>query len=184
MTANEPHRIAENLQLLAQILTESTEDSLITEVFSPSISKTQLYLLKTLYLTGPKSIRDLAGHFGISNPAVSQSVEKLVSLSLVARKTTVTDRRSVRVSILKKGVDLLEEYESRRLDIHNQVLVSFTLEEQHQFNSLLEKYIQLLVKQSPSLEIMCLQCNDMSVDDCLLREHNRYCYQSKALASP
>ncbi|MFQ6614330.1 MAG: MarR family winged helix-turn-helix transcriptional regulator [Fidelibacterota bacterium] len=181
---NEPHRIADNLQLLAQILAECTEDSLIAEVFSPAISKTQLYLLKTLYSSGPKSIRDLAGHFGISAPAVSQSVEKLVSLALVARKPIASDRRSVRVSILKKGVDLLEQFESRRLDIHNQVLVEFSLDEQRQFIELLEKYIHRLVDQSPSLEIMCLQCDDMSVDECLIRHHNRFCYHSKTIATP
>jgi len=180
LTDNGPHQIADNLQLLAQILVECTETNLIAEVFSPSISKTQLYLLKTLYLSGPKTIRDLASHFGISNAAISQSVEKLVSLSLVARKPIATDRRSVRVSILRKGVDLLDRYESRRVQIHNQVLASFSVEEQRQLNTLLEKYIHQLVDQSPSLELMCLQCSDMTADECFIREHNRYCFQTKS----
>jgi len=175
-----PHHIADTLQLLAQILTECTEDNIIHRVFDPPISKTQLYLLKTLYVSGPKSIREMAEQFAISNAAVSQSVEKLVSLSLVARKPTATDRRSVRVSILKKGVDLLNHYESLRLDFHNQVLSNFSLNEQIQLTELLDKYIKNMVDQTPSLELMCLQCDGLNNDECPIREHNRYCYQPKA----
>ncbi|RMF06255.1 MAG: MarR family transcriptional regulator [Candidatus Neomarinimicrobiota bacterium] len=177
LAQNGPHRIAENLHLLTQVLTDLTEDRLIARLFHPPISKTQLYLLKTLYVGGAKTISTLAQHFGISNAAISQSVEKLVHQSLVSRKTASGDRRSVQVSIRKKAVDLLDQFEAERITLHNRVLIEFSVEEQQQLNRFLERYIQGLVGQTSQLDIMCLQCNDLSAEECVIRDHNRYCVQ-------
>ena len=77
------------------------------------ITGAQLSVLSVLAFAGPQTLGALAGAEQVKPPTMSQLVSGLEALGLVLRKPL--DRRSIEVSVTRKGRQLLEAGRRRRL---------------------------------------------------------------------
>jgi DNA-binding MarR family transcriptional regulator len=77
------------------------------------ITGAQLSVLSVLAYGGPQTLGALAAAEQVKPPTMSQLVSALERLGLVARKPL--DRRSIEISVTRKGARLLEAGRRRRL---------------------------------------------------------------------
>jgi len=81
------------------------------------LSAERLSILSVLTYVGPQSIGGLAEIEGVSAPAISRHVSELGKLGLTKSNREKRDARSVKVSITRKGMKLVEKGRRRRLEI-------------------------------------------------------------------
>ncbi|WP_433604669.1 MarR family transcriptional regulator [Dactylosporangium sp. CA-139114] len=72
------------------------------------ISLTAASTIRRLQQEGPRKLTDLATAEGVTQPAMTQLVQRLEREGLVARSAEPTDRRVVLIEVTQAGVDLLE----------------------------------------------------------------------------
>ncbi len=73
------------------------------------LSHAGFVLLMTLWISGPREVRDLAHAQRVSKPAIVSSVHTLERANLVRRVRSETDRRLVTVQLTKRGRSLIEK---------------------------------------------------------------------------
>jgi DNA-binding MarR family transcriptional regulator len=83
------------------------------EDLAAGITAAQLSVLSVLAFGGPQTLGALAAAEQVKPPTMSQLVAALEAFGLVARKPL--DRRSVEISITRKGRQLMEAGRRRRL---------------------------------------------------------------------
>jgi DNA-binding MarR family transcriptional regulator len=72
------------------------------------LSARQLVIFLIVYLeVGPQTVRGLAARLGVSKPAITRAVDRLVELSLMKRLPDPLDRRSVLMGRVQGGVGFL-----------------------------------------------------------------------------
>lgn len=67
------------------------------------LGTSQIKVLLLLRALGDQRIGDIGRALGVKKASVSETVERMAGLGLVARKTDQTDRRSIRVSLTESG---------------------------------------------------------------------------------
>lgn len=83
------------------------------EDVASGITGAQLSVLSVLAFGGPQTLGKLAAAEQVKPPTMSQLVSELERMGLVARRPI--DRRSIEVSVTKKGTKLMEAGRRRRL---------------------------------------------------------------------
>ncbi len=76
------------------------------------LSITQMIALRQIYYHSKNSgcsVSDISGKLGITNPAASQLLDKLVQMDLVTRQENPHDRRSKQLYVTEKGENFLKE---------------------------------------------------------------------------
>jgi DNA-binding MarR family transcriptional regulator len=106
----------------------------------------QFWILRFLYDSGPKRIKDIAEEIGITPSPVTISVKKLAASRLVTRERGKLDERVVTVRLTDEGRRFFETWRADR----NQALSSlFDLledQEREELNKLLQKVLSAHVK--------------------------------------
>lgn len=98
-------------------------------VKSKSLSMPQFSILMQLYYRGAFSVSDISDRFGISVPAASQLVEKLVQAGYLERAEDPNDRRARLLPLSSKGKKLIEQGFKRRYQWMDELLSGLTAEE-------------------------------------------------------
>jgi DNA-binding MarR family transcriptional regulator len=86
------------------------------------ISSTSASVLARLRRTGPQRVTDLASAEGISQPAMSQLVNRVEHDGLVVRTTSTADRRGVLVEISERGLAVLQARREQRARLLGEAL--------------------------------------------------------------
>ena len=94
------------------------------------LSPSQMGALLHLYRCEACGVSDIGEQFGISVPAASQLVERLVQQGLLERMESSKDRRSKRVILTAQGKLLIEEGIAARQQWMERLTGAFTPEEQ------------------------------------------------------
>jgi DNA-binding MarR family transcriptional regulator len=79
---------------------------------SAKLTTPQLAALE--FVSDPRTISDVASFLGLSLPATSQMIHKLVHRGLVRRSESISDRREKSVVLSPRGKALLEKISSAR----------------------------------------------------------------------
>ncbi|NQT97271.1 MAG: winged helix-turn-helix transcriptional regulator [Candidatus Marinimicrobia bacterium] len=176
--------IASNIQLFAEIINNIYSQIFLNDICPVNISKNQLKILTTLFISDDKTASAISDILRVSRPAITQQVDKLLKLNLVSRETDSVDRRSVNISLTKRGQDIVNTYEEYILARHANVLNYFTYEERDCFNNGLEKFIDLCLENEDNLEILCLNCEGHLKKFCKIQHHKHICHlnQKQTLA--
>jgi len=171
---------------LSQIVHDICEPVTIQKVTDLPLTTRNIYILKTLYSAGPKSPWELAEIMNISRPAITKSIDRLHDLQLLKRETSVEDRRKIIISITRKAVDIILDYDEMLLANQNYILKNFLPKELDDFNTLLQKYMQETISNLENFEIICLQCNGTYSHECLVKEYRDSCHLElrKSLDNP
>ncbi len=112
------------------------------------LSHSQMMSLFFLQCNQLASMKDLADHLGVSSPAVSQMVEKLVRADLVKRIDNPNDRRGKLLELTKNGNAMV----SQAKIAHHQWIQAITETIQPEEVPLVEKSIQILLSKQSLLQ--------------------------------
>jgi DNA-binding MarR family transcriptional regulator len=74
----------------------------------------QIFVLLNLYRKGVCNATDIANMIGITSGAVTGMTDKLVSMGLITRERSDTDRRVVLFTITDKGKETIQRIRDRR----------------------------------------------------------------------
>ena len=96
------------------------------------LSMTQIITLRHLHHHDANkecNISDISARLGLTNAAVSQSLDKLVKKGLVERKENPQDRRSKQILLTKKGKGMLTKSMQAQQSWLEDLIVLLTMEE-------------------------------------------------------
>jgi DNA-binding MarR family transcriptional regulator len=152
------HGLLRQTHIFASTVREVLEVKLLREVSAASLSLAQLQLLKLMVRDGQHQLTEVAHFLGVSPPAATKNIDKLVGLGLVHRERSTGDRRATLLSASPEGQRLVEEYERRKAELVTPVLERFRPEELAQLTSLMQRFsISLLERETPEAGF-CARC--------------------------
>ena len=124
--------------------------------------------LQYVYLHGSCSIGQVAEGLGISEPAASQLVERLVRRGLIARRVDERDRRSVRVSLTEMGVEAASRGKADRQQAFAQAFDRMDRGARLAFVQGLESFLVAALGDEQEIEQFCARCGIDHVAFCVL----------------
>ncbi len=133
-----PHILHEWTAVLARQNFRDFRDAIEQAELSPS----QMSTLFRLHFGGMCGVSDIAGHLGVTDPAASQMVEKLVQRRMVERSEDPTDRRARRVCLTPAGAELVESVIAQRRRWMERLTGELSPEQQQTVASALEVLIE------------------------------------------
>ncbi len=166
----------EKIRILSRIILDIVEKDNLKRASRIKLTRNQFLILRILYRAELEKIGDLADVLNISKPAVSKNIHFLVQKRLIRREEIEGNRRSLGVSLLQKGRDIVERYLSTSEKKIKSVLEGFSDDERESLNRLLDKYICLTLEQERDFSLFCLQCGGEYEGECPISEHRLGCY--------
>lgn len=101
---------------------------------------------------GETNVKDLARQLSITPGAVSQAVDKMVKDGMVDRIVSDTDRRSVSISLSKKGLEIHRYMEASFSELLGQLLRKVPEEKQVVFLEVLNALLDAVREEKEALE--------------------------------
>ncbi|MFE4002451.1 MarR family winged helix-turn-helix transcriptional regulator [Nocardioides sp. YIM B13467] len=93
------------------------------------VSPTAATVLAGLARTGPQRVTDLARVAGVSQPAMTQLVNRLTQQGMLARVADDADRRAVLVEVTDAGREVLETRRGQRAGVLDAALARVSAED-------------------------------------------------------
>ncbi|MFH1681812.1 MAG: MarR family transcriptional regulator [Candidatus Eisenbacteria bacterium] len=166
--------------VLSNAVREILEKRLIRETADAPLSLGQIHLLKLISMNGDHHVGEIASFLGVSAPAASKNIDKLARLDLLLRVIPERDRRNTCLRITPRGRNLVEEYETRRIETLKPILDTFTPEERQEFSRLLEKFVTALIQMETVDTRSCLRCGAFYEGECPVRGVIGHCPYERA----
>ena len=144
--------------IFASTVREVLEVKLLREVSDAPLTLPQLQLLKLMVRDGQHQVTQAAHFLGVSPPAATKNIDKLVGLGLVHRERSTGDRRATLLSASPAAHRLVAEYERRKEELVTPVLERFSDDELAQLTRLMERFsVSLLERETPEAGF-CARC--------------------------
>jgi MarR family transcriptional regulator, organic hydroperoxide resistance regulator len=102
----------------------------------------QYWILRFLYESGDKRIKDIAAHLGTTSSPVTISVKRLAQGKLVTRERSKKDERVVTVALTQKGKRVFEDWRKARTKALSSLFEPLDANERNQFLSLIQKVLR------------------------------------------
>lgn len=134
------------------------------------ITMAQYQAMKHIEHHGPCTIGSLAEGLGVTQPAATMLVDRMVKRELVAREPGRTDRRQMEVSLTDRARDLLLRAEEERADRLGAVLGRMSRSEREQLLQSLERFVSAAAEAESDVEDACLRCGATHDDSCILNK--------------
>jgi DNA-binding MarR family transcriptional regulator len=168
-------------RIFAKAVDEVLERRLLAQVTSGELTPSQMKVLELVAFTDVGTLSELAAFLGISTPAASKSVDKLVRRKLLSRCGGEGDRRSIRVTLSEDGRRLLAAYDFARNERLKDLFSQFRPKELKRVATLLDQISAAVVRQTAQAEELCLQCGIHFRETCLVRQilHTNCSYQQQ-----
>ena len=99
--------------LLNQAGTSENDDEMLKVMNSLELTIPQAMTLKLLHEGGVHSVGDIAKRTGLSKPATSHLVDRLVRMGLVERTEDPNDRRQKQIDVSQKGENLFRQMKEK-----------------------------------------------------------------------
>ncbi len=120
-------RYDEHAKVIAELTYEVEKSCHKKEVLfcnSKGVSPMEFRCLRYLVDNNFTSIKDLADEVGVTPPRITTLLNKLESKNLIERKINFDDRRIIKVSLSKKGVEFAKNICDEYLEFHRSILES------------------------------------------------------------
>jgi DNA-binding MarR family transcriptional regulator len=166
-------------RVFAKAVRDVIEADVLREVAGDKLSMAHLKLLYLIAQTEAVTIGDAAAFLGVSSPAASKTVEKLVRRRLIRRADTRGDRRSSELSLTEMGRRMLETYENARNQKAADIFSQYMPEVLRETAEVLDHLASGIASQRSGTaeNEICLQCEIYFRQDCRFgRFGNRNCY--------
>jgi len=126
------------------------------------ITPAQLFCLTYIRRNPGRTLSDMSAALGVSMPACTRMIDRLVQARLVERYESATDRRARVLSLTDKGAQLEQDVTEERLRLLRSVVERMDGASQQALQHGLDAFL----RASPSPETFCLHCGGEHDDDC------------------
>lgn len=109
------------------------------KVDSMDLSMSHFQYIETIRHLGQPTLSELATGLGVSRPAVTAFVNKLITLDIVKKEQSPEDRRSFTIQLTPRGIKLAAAYEKALIGFAATVKKGLTASEFSSLVLLLEK---------------------------------------------
>lgn len=174
-------RLLRSSHIFSSAVQELLEARYLSEVSDLGITVPQFHLLRLISLNGHFHVGEVAEFLGVSSPAASKNIEKLVRLGLVRRGTDHDDRRVRLLSISALGRALVRRYEEHKTERLAPVFQRFEPAEIDRLAHLLERFSVLMFDQERPEGEFCLRCAGYCEEDCPIGLVHGHCPYDKIL---
>ncbi len=157
-------------RIFAKAVDDVLEERLLAQVAGRQLTSSQMKVLELVAFTDIQTVSELAAFLGISTPAASKTVEKLVQRKFLSRCGGENDRRSVRVSLTEEGRRLLAAFDFARTERLKDLFSKYPPEDLKRVATLLDQISAAVVRQHEHAEDLCLQCGIHFREKCLVRQ--------------
>jgi DNA-binding MarR family transcriptional regulator len=157
-------------QVFASSVNNVIEERLLRQVGPRQLTFSQFKLLKLLALTDAQTIGDVAAFLGVSNPAASKAVDKLVRQGLLVRSEAQADRRATELSLTESSRRVLAAYDAAKNRKLAGVFRQFSPADLRRTAELLDQLSAGIVDHTAKAEDLCLQCGIYYRKKCLVRQ--------------
>ena len=159
-------RLARYSHIYSAAIHEVLETQVLDELGAAALSVPQLHLLKLVSLNGMHQMGEVASFLGVSAPATTKNVDKLVESGLLERRPSPDDRRAWRLSATRKGRELVRRYEAAKDRQMTRAVAAIEQSDVEQFASFLERFSVAFYRSSPAKQGFCLRCAAHVEDHC------------------
>lgn len=166
-------------RVFAKAVRDVIEKDVLREVAGDKLTIPHLKLLYLVAQTESVTIGDAAEFLGVSSPAASKTVEKLVRRRLLRRADIRGDRRSSELSLTELGRRMLETYETARNQRAADIFSEYMPDVLRNTAEVLDHLASGIAGQRVGAKMTetCLQCEIYFRRDCRFgRYGNRNCY--------
>ena len=166
-------------RVFAKAVRDVIEADVLREVANGKLTMPHLKLLYLVAQTDSVTIGDAATFLGVSSPAASKTVEKLVRRRLLRRSDIRDDRRSSELSLTEQGRRILEAYETARNQKAADIFSQYSPEVLRETAEVLDHLASGIASQGSVIKEgdICLQCEIYFRRDCRFGGFgNRNCY--------
>jgi DNA-binding MarR family transcriptional regulator len=146
------------------------EARILREVAGSELTAAQIRVLKLIAQARARTIGDVASFLGVSDPAASKTVDRLVKRKLVERTERAADRRANELALTATGQSVIAVYENVRNRKLAEVFEEVPAEDLEKTAALLERVAASIVTHTPGAEKVCLQCGIYLKERCLLQQ--------------
>ena len=123
------------------------------------LSPTQVNTLMRLHHRGPSGVSDIGGFTGVTNPAASQMIDRLVQMGLIQRVESPSDRRFKQITLTEKGENLVR----RGIEVRQRWFEDLTCELSDEEQELVGSGLQILTGAARRMDVDArVQSNDCS----------------------
>jgi DNA-binding MarR family transcriptional regulator len=147
-------------RVFARAVRDVIEADVLREVAGDKLTMPHLKLLYLVAQTDSVTIGDAANFLGVSSPAASKTVEKLVRRRLLRRADIQSDRRSSELSLTELGRRMLETYEAARNQKAAEIFSQYMPEVLRETAEVLDHLASGIASQRAGAKAgdTCLQC--------------------------
>lgn len=173
ITAELSNDFLSSARVFAWSVREVIERAVLREVAGEKLTFSQLKLLYLVAHTDVLNIGDAAAFLGVSCPAASKAVDKLVRRRLLRRISTQQDRRTIRLSLTETSRKLMEAYQAARDHVARTALQQFSPDELRKTSELLDRLAGAIISHGSDPDAVCMQCEVYFREQCRFGEFGR-----------
>jgi DNA-binding MarR family transcriptional regulator len=155
-------------RVFAKAVRDVIEGAVLEGVAGARLTLTQLKLLYLVANAESVTIGEAALFLGVSSPAASKTVEKLVRRRLLRRNDTQRDRRSSNLSLTESGRRLLQSYEEARNQKAIEIFSQYSPDVLRHTAELLDNLACSIASQRSDKpkDDLCMQCEIYYRENC------------------
>jgi len=157
-----------DISLFVAIVRELLSQGIVEEVCSEQITLGQVRCLCFILAHERVTIGDISRGMGISYPAATKAISRLVEKGLAARKHDPSDRRNIFVSITPAGKEMTDRIKPEKLKRLGALLDKLDPEELNFLRRGIESFLAVAVTDGELFNQVCLHCGKEHVENCIL----------------
>ncbi|MGI5837228.1 MAG: MarR family winged helix-turn-helix transcriptional regulator [Chloroflexota bacterium] len=161
--------IAHASDLFVAIIEKLLTQKMLDQSFDQQVTPSQVVALRYLSLNESSLMSDVAEGLGISFPAATKTIDRLVRKSLVNRTEDPHDRRVVRIRLTEQGKQLVEEINQERSRRFATVLERMDPRSLNSLHQSMEKFINAAIDDEDTARSLCLHCGSEHHEDCPIK---------------
>jgi DNA-binding MarR family transcriptional regulator len=168
ITSNGIYEFLSAARIFAKAVRDVIEGAVLEGVAGSKLTLTQLKLLYLVAHADSVTIGEAALFLGVSSPAASKTVEKLVRRRLLRRNDTQRDRRSSVLSLTESARRLLQTYEEARNQKAIEIFSQYSPDVLRHTAELLDNLACGIASQQSDKpkDDLCMQCEIYYREDC------------------
>jgi len=152
--------------LFVAIIEKLMTQRMLDETFDQQVTPSQLVALRYLSLNDSSLMSDVAEGLGISFPAATKTIDRLVRKGLAVRSEDPHDRRGVRIRLTEEGASLVRQIYTERARRFTAVLDQLDPIARDALHRSMEVFITAAIDDEETARSVCLHCGSEHHESC------------------
>ena len=152
--------------LFVAIIEKLMSQRMLGENFDQQVTPSQLVALRYLFLNESSLMSDVAEGLGISFPAATKTIDRLVRKELAGRSEDLRDRRVVRIRLTEEGRSLVMDIYKERARRFSTVMARLDPVALSSLHRGMEAFITSAIDDEETVRSVCLHCGSEHHDSC------------------